>query len=446
MPKHATLAQKPAKDRPSTEQLLEDRKKYMLSALLTYYSKPMQIVRGEGQFVFDEQGKRYLDGFAGIVTISIGHCHPHFVRKLQEQVSQLVHTTTLYLHPSLTEFATRLIAKAKSANPAMEACYFTSSGSEANEVAALLAKNATGSHEFLALRHAYHGRTLLTMGFTGQGTWRHSTPYYFGVSHVPSDYHYRRPEGVTPQQYSDWCVRELKETVRCATSGRIAACIAEPIQGNGGVVVPMPGYFPQVYDAVKKAGGLFICDEVQTGVGRTGRKFFGIEHWGVKPDIITMAKGLGNGFPIGAVLMTREVSEAMRGKLHINTFGGNPMAMAAGGAVLDVLEKEKLPDNAHEVGSYLKKRFEAMAEDSRWIGDVRGMGLMLGVELVKDKKTKEIAPQEAARLLDLAKDRGLLIGKGGLDGNILRIKPPLCFTKKDADFMADVIEDCLKQL
>ena len=176
MPKHAAIAPKPVKDWPSTEAVLEDRKKYMLSALLTYYTKPMQIVRGEGQFVFDEKGKRYLDGFAGIVTISIGHCHPHFVRRIQEQVSQLVHTTTLYLHPSLTEFAKRLIEKAKSANPAMEACYFTSSGSEANEVAALLAKNATGSHEFLALRHAYHGRTLLTMGLTGQGTWRHSTP------------------------------------------------------------------------------------------------------------------------------------------------------------------------------------------------------------------------------------------------------------------------------
>jgi alanine-glyoxylate transaminase/(R)-3-amino-2-methylpropionate-pyruvate transaminase len=268
----------------------------------------------------------------------------------------------------------------------------------------------------------------------------------FGVYHAPADYTYRRPEVTTPKQYAELCARELEETIKYSTSGKLAAFIGEPISGFGGVIDPEPEYFPLVYDAVKRAGGLFIADEVQTGVGRTGNKFLGIEQWGVKTDIVTMAKGLGNGYPLGAVITTRAVAESMRGKTHFNTFGGNPVAMTVGEAVLDVLEEEKLPQNAAVIGTYLKDKLQKLAEKSPWIGDVRGKGLMLGVELVKDKKTKEPAAQETLKAMDLAKERGVLLGKGGMAGNVLRIKPPLCVNKTDADWIISALEESLKKL
>lgn len=430
----------------STEQILELRKKHLLPSTAAYYSKPLQIVKGRGQYVFDEKGKKYLDGFAGVVTISIGHCHPHWVKAIQEQAAELYHTTTLYLHPNLVKLAGRLVRKAQAANPELEVCFFTNSGCEANELAAIISKNYTGKQEFVALRHSFHGRTIMAMSLTGQSVWRHSMPYVFGVYHAPANYTYRRPQSTTPEQYVSLCVRELEEVIQYSTSGKIAAFIAEPISGFGGVIDPEPEYYPQAYEIVKKYGGLFISDEVQTGVGRTGKKFLGIEQWGVRPDIVTMAKGLGNGYPLGAVITTKEIAKSMEGKVHFNTFGGNPVAMAAGLAVLDVLENEKLADNAAEVGGYLKKKLQALEEKSPWVGEVRGKGLMLGVELVKDKKTKEPAPQEVLKVMDLTKDRGVLIGKGGMAGNVIRIKPPLCLTKQDADTVAAVLEDCLKNV
>lgn len=430
----------------STEEIRKLREQRLLPSTQHYYSKPLQLVEGKLQHVFDENGKKYIDAFAGVVTISIGHCHPHFVKKLQDQIATLCHSTTLYLHPGIVKMAERLVAKAKSANPKLDVCFFTNSGCEANELAAILAKNYTGRHEFIALRHSFHGRTLMAMTMTGQSVWRHSTPYVFGVSHAPADYTYRRPDGMSPRDYSMSCVAELDNIIKYSTSGKIAAYIAEPISGFGGVIDPTPDYFPAAYEVVKKAGGLFISDEVQTGVGRTGKKFFGIEQWGVPPDMITMAKGLGNGYPLGAVITTREVAESMRGKTHFNTFGGSPMAMAAGQAVLDVLEKEKLPENAFTVGNYMKAKLEKLAQKSRWIGDVRGKGLMLGVELVKDKKTKEPAPQELLKVLDEARERGVLLGKGGMAGNTIRIKPPLCVTKADADAIVDAFSDSLETL
>ncbi|MFC1521595.1 aspartate aminotransferase family protein [Elusimicrobiota bacterium] len=445
MPKSTVLDKQKTNGELSTEDIFELRQKYILPSTITYYSKPLQIVKGRGQYVFDEKGRKYIDGFAGVVTISIGHCHPHFVNKLKEQISELYHTTTLYMHPSLVQYAKRLVAKAKSANPDLEVCFFTNAGCEANELAAIIAKNYTGRHEFLALRHSFHGRTIMAMSLTGQSVWRHSMPYVFGVYHVPANYTYRRPEGTTPSQYAQLCVREIEETIKYSTSGSIAAFFAEPISGFGGVIDPEPEYFPEAYKVVKKYGGLFISDEVQTGVGRTGKKFFGIEHWGVRPDIITMAKGIGNGYPLGAVITTKAVAQAMKGKIHFNTFGGSPVAMAAGSAVLDVMDKEKLADNAAVVGGYLKQKLISLMKKSPLIGDVRGKGLMLGVELVKDKKTKDPANQEVLKVMDLARDNGVLFGKGGMAGNVIRIKPPLCVTKKDADTIVEVLELCLKK-
>jgi len=412
------------------------RAKHVMALPAPMYTTPVQIVRGERQYVFDEKGKKYLDGFAGVATVSIGHSHPHWLAKIKAQMDQYYHTPALYLHPSLGLYAERLVKKLAAANPELEVCFFTNSGSEANDLAALIAKNYTGSHEFVALRHAYHGRTLMTMALTGQSNWRHSTPYGQSVVFAESNYVYRG---------HNWkaAVEDLSEQLRTATSGKIAAFYAEPINGVGGVITPEPEYFPAAYELIKKHGGLFLADEVQTGVYRTGPNFLGIQNWGVKPDIVTMAKGLGNGYPIGAVITTRKIADAMKGKLHYNTFGGGPVQMAAASATMDVLESEKLGDNAREVGTYLIKKLKTL-KDPR-VGEVRGMGLMIGVELVKEPKQKAPNADLALKVLDHCKDNGLLIGKGGLDGNVLRIKPPLCITKADADFIASALEAALKK-
>lgn len=413
------------------------REKHVMALPGPMYSKPVQIVRGRMQYVFDETGRQYIDGFAGVATVSIGHSHPHWLSKIKAQMDEYYHTPALYLHPSLGKYAQRLVGKVKAANPELEMCFFTNSGSEANDLAALIAKSYTGSHDFVALRHAYHGRTLMTMALTGQSNWRHTTPYGQSVVFAKTNYPYR---GVGWKEAID----DLVDLVRTSTSSKLAAFYAEPINGVGGAITPEPEYFAAAYEVVKKSGGLFLADEVQTGVHRTGPKFLGIENWGVKPDIVTMAKGLGNGYPIGAVITTRKIAESMKGKLHYNTFGGGPVQMAAADAVLDVLEREKLGDNARDVGDHLRTRLSRIKDER--IGEVRGMGLMIGVELVKDAKRKEPAGELAAKILDALKDRGVLIGKGGLNGNVLRIKPPLCLTRKDADAVADALEDSLKAL
>ncbi len=432
--------------RPTTAAVAKLRQKHCLPLPGPMYSRPIQIVRGRGAYLFDEKGTRYIDGFAGVATVSIGHAHPHFVEMISRQLATLGHTTALYLHPSMGDYAKRLVDKAKAVNPEMEMCFFTNSGSEANDMAAMIAKNYTGSHEFISLRHAYHGRTLMGMALTAQHAWRSAQHYVTGVHHAAANYTYRRPDGVSPRQFARMCVSDLADTIKCSTSGKIAAFYAEPINGVGGVMVPEPEYFPEAYAVVKRHGGLFISDEVQTGMGRTGKYFWGIQHWGVKPDIITMAKGIGNGYPIGAVITTKKIGQAMNGKLHFNTYGGSPVAMAAASAVLDVIEKEKLVQNAGDVGGHLIERLKNIGDRSHWVGDVRGKGLMIGVELVKDKKSKEPAAEAASRFLDLACQRKVLIGKGGMAGNIIRIKPPLCLKMNDADRIADVFEEVLKHL
>jgi alanine-glyoxylate transaminase/(R)-3-amino-2-methylpropionate-pyruvate transaminase len=428
--------QTPSKTYPSAAESAALREKFVIQLPAPMYAKPVQIVKGRGQFVWDETGRKFLDAFAGVATVSIGHSHPHWLSKIKEQMDDYFHTPALYLHPSLGQFAQRLVKKLQAANPELECAFFTNSGSEANDLAALIAKNATGCHDYVALRHAYHGRTLMTMALTGQSTWRHSLPYGQSVQFAKTNYTYR---GVGWQEAS----ADLEDLIRTSTGGKVAAFFAEPINGVGGAITPEPQYFPKAYEIVKKYGGLFVADEVQTGVGRTGEHFLGIQNWGVRPDIVTMAKGLGNGYPIGAVITTRKIADSMKGKLHYNTFGGGPVQMAAAGATLDVIESENLQANAKAVGGRLIASLKAI-KDAR-VGEVRGLGLMIGVELVKDPVTKEPASELAVKVLEAVKDAGVLIGKGGLSGNVLRIKPPLCITAEDADTISGAIEDALKK-
>lgn len=421
------------------------RKEYLLPSTMTYYRNPVTIVKGEMQYVYDDKGKKYIDAFSAVVTISVGHCHPEVLDRAIAQMKELQHMTTLYYHPQIVQYAEKMAKVAKNANPDLKVSFFTNSGSEATELAALLAKNYTGTHEFVALRHSFHGRTLMAMTLTGQSLWRHSLPYVFGVHHIPAGYTYRKPEQMTDDQFVDYCARELEEVIKYQTCGKIAALIAEPIQGFGGVICPPPNYFKRIYDVVKKYGGLFISDEVQTGFGRTGDKFFGIEHWGVKPDIITMAKGIGNGIPLGGIITTSEIAKSMTGKVHFNTYGGNPVSMAQGEAVLDVIEKYKYAENARVVGQEIVNGMKKLMEKYSVIGEVRGKGLMLGVELVKNPETKEPAPQLTLDIMEEAKNEGVLLGKGAMAGNVIRIKPPLCTTIEDAKTIVSVFEIALKR-
>jgi alanine-glyoxylate transaminase/(R)-3-amino-2-methylpropionate-pyruvate transaminase len=327
----------------------------------------------------------------------------------------------------------------------LKVTYFTNAGSESNDLAILMARLHTGRHDVLTLRNAYHGGSQSTLALTAVGTWKYPVASPPGVKHVVPGYCYRCPFGLTYPACDMKCARSVEDVIRYETSGEIAGFIAEPIQGVGGSVCPPPEYFGIVYDIVRKYGGLCIADEVQTGFGRTGAHYWGFQNWGVVPDMVTMAKGIGNGAPLGAVTTRTEVAQHLGQRLHFNTFGGNPVSMAQGLAVLEIIDEEHIQQNAKEVGGYLKAKLLELQKKHALIGEVRGIGLMLGVELVKDRKSKEPATAETADVAEKAKDRGLLIGKGGLYGNVIRIKPPMCITKADCDFLVDCLDECLTE-
>jgi alanine-glyoxylate transaminase/(R)-3-amino-2-methylpropionate-pyruvate transaminase len=432
-------------DGPTRDEVLAMRREYLTPGLITYYRDPLLIVEGNMQYLWDEQGKQYLDAFAGIVTVSVGHCHPRIVEKVRAQVGRLQHTTTIYLHPAAAQFG-RKLAEHMPDSSGLTVSYFTNSGSEANEIAVLMAREFTGNAEVISLRNGYHGGTLATMNLVAHGTWKFKSNPSLAVKHATPAYCYRCPFGLEYPSCDVKCARDVEDLIRHETPGAVAAFIAEPIQGVGGAVTPPPEYFAIVYDIVRKYGGLCIADEVQTGFGRTGTRFWGFENWGVTPDVVTLAKGIGNGIPLGACVTRPEIAQMMKNRLHFNTFGGNPVSMTQGLATLEVIDSEGIQQNALEVGTHLKQRLKELQEHQPLIGEVRGMGLMLGVELVRDRRTKEPATTETVELLERCKDRGLLIGKGGLYGNTLRIKPPMCLTTDDADFLVDCLDEVLTQL
>jgi alanine-glyoxylate transaminase/(R)-3-amino-2-methylpropionate-pyruvate transaminase len=430
---------------PSREEVLALRRQYLTPGLITYYRDPLLIVEGHMQYVWDEPGKQYLDGFAGIVSVSVGHCHPRVVEKVRAQVGKLQHTTTIYVHPTIGLFGKKL-AEHMPPESGLSVTYFTNSGSEANEVAILSAREHTGNTDVISLRNGYHGGTQATMGLTAHGTWKFKSNPTVGIKHATPGYCYRCPFGLEYPSCDVKCARDLEELIRYETPGEVACFIAEPIQGVGGAVTPPPEYFQIAYDIVRRHGGLCIADEVQTGFGRTGTKFWGFENWGVTPDLVTMAKGIGNGAPLGACVTRPEIAGVMKNRLHFNTFGGNPISMTQGLATLEVIDSENIQQNALKVGTHLKNRLQELQERQPMIGEVRGMGLMLGVELVRDRQTREPATSETMDVVEKCKERGLLVGKGGLYGNVLRIKPPMCITKADADFVVDCLEEVMEEV
>lgn len=428
---------------PSREEVFALRKQYVSPGVLTYYKDPLMIVEGKMQYVWDETGRRYLDAFAGIVTVSVGHCHPKVIEKVQKQNGQLQHTTTIYLHPTIGQFAEKL---ASHMPEGLDRTYFTNSGSEANEIAILSAREHTGNTEVIALRNGYHGGTATTMGLTAHGNWKFKSNQAQAIHHSHAGYCYRCPYGLEYPSCDVKCARDIKEVIEYQTPGEVACFIGEPIQGVGGTIVPPKEYFQIVYDIVRAHGGICIADEVQGGFGRTGEHFWAHQHWGVKPDAITMAKGIGNGAPLGAFTTTEEISEVMTNRIHFNTYGGNPVSMTQGLATLEVIEEDGIQENARVVGGHIKDRLLELQDKHALIGDVRGMGLMLGVELVRDRKSKEPANTEAAAVMERMKDHGVIVGKGGLYGNTLRIKPPMCLTKDDADYLVDTLDLVLTEV
>src|SRR5882757_9874827 len=428
---------------PSADEVLAKRKQFMNPGIFLYYKKPIMVVAGSMQNVWDENGKRYLDGLGGIVTVSVGHCHPYVVAAANKQNELIQHSTTIYLQPNVALYAEKLASKMPGD---LKMCYFVNSGSEANDLALLMARASTGNYDVIALRNAYHGGNASGMSVTAHSNWKYNVPHSFGVHHAIAPYPYRGPFGYDDpdagKKYSD----DVKSLIDYATPGKVAAFIAESIQGVGGFVEFPQGYLKSVYEHVRGAGGVCIADEVQTGFGRTGTHFWGFETQGVIPDIVTMAKGIGNGAPLAAVVTTPKIAAVMAQKVHFNTFGGNPVVSAVGKAVLEVIDNENLQANSLKLGSIILAGLEKLKAKHKVIGDVRGKGLMLGIEFVKDRATKEPAKEICAQVVENARELGLLLGKGGLWGQTIRFAPPMCITRADADFLLAVLDESIGAL
>jgi alanine-glyoxylate transaminase/(R)-3-amino-2-methylpropionate-pyruvate transaminase len=328
----------------------------------------------------------------------------------------------------------------------LDVTYFVNSGSEANDLAVTMARLYTGNLDVVAVRNAYHGGSPSSLGLTSHHTWKYPLPGAIAVHHALAPDSSGGNSTGTPEEIATRAAADIREIVRYSTPGAIAAFIAEPIQGVGGVSRGAPNYFREAYAIAREHGGLCIADEVQTGFGRTGEHYWGFQNYGVVPDIVTMAKGIGNGVPLAAVTTRREIAEALTRRIHFNTFGGNPVSMAAGLAVLDVIDEEDLQGNARKVGARFLRGLRRLQERHQLVGDVRGMGLMLGVQLVADPANRGPATAQTLEVLEAAREMGVLMGKGGLDGNVLRIKPPMCITADDVDFALDVLDRALERV
>lgn len=426
----------------SIRSAIEKHKEFLFPAVATYYQEPIALVKGEGEYVWDDQGNRYLDCFGGVLTVSVGHANPRINEAIIEQTNKIQHTSALYANENQSNLAEKL---AEITPGALKKSFFTSSGTEADDTAQMAAKLATGRHEIVVLRHSYSGRSATALSSAGQAPWRPLAAQVPGIVHAMAPYCYRCPFNATPENCGAACANDIEDVIQTTTTGEIAAFMAEPILGAGGFIVPPPGYFERAYEIARKHGGVCIADEVQTGWGRTGDKWFGIEQWNVEPDIMTSAKGMGNGVPIGWTIATPEVADKFPG-LTFATFGGNPISTAAALAVIKMIEDDDLRTNARVVGDYLRARLIELKDKHLVIGDVRGMGLMQGIELVKDRQTKEPAPEAVLKVFEETKRQGVLIGKGGLYGNVIRTGMMLNSSKENVDQLIAALDAGFAQI
>ncbi len=411
-----------------SQHLASEQSEYLFPWVRPYYDEPLVMSDAEGVWVRDIEGEEYLDLFAGILTTSVGHCNPIVQDAVRTQMARIGHTSSLYVTEGQVEAAKSL---AEITPGQLKTACFTNSGTEAVESAIAAARLYTGRHEVVALRLSYSGRSSLASHMTAQKGWRLPFGGSAGIVHARSPYTYRSPVGHGPEA-TDLFIDDLVEVIETTTSGKPAAFFAETIQGVAGYVVPPPDYFRRAAEVIRGYGGLLIIDEVQAGFGRTGQHWFGIEHWGVEPDIMIMAKGIANGFPVGATVTRPEIAEAWQGP-SISTYGGNPISMAAMRATLDIMKRENVPARALERGKQLRAGLESLRDQFSWIGEVRGMGLMQGMELVSDRATKTPDGDRAGALLGAAKAERLLIGRGGLHGHVIRVGPSLLITEEEMD-------------
>ena len=424
------------------EYVRRKQKELLFPNVSTYYQDALVVDSAKGMFVRDIEGREYLDFFGGILTVSVGHSHPRVTEAVVEQQNKLVHVSTLYSTVPQVQLAEKLV-QIGPMKPAK--AFFSNSGTEANDTAVTLAKEATGRTELVVLRHNYGGRGTLALSTMGVKAYRPRVMSEIsGIRFAHAPYCYRCDLDLKYPDCGVACAKDLKPLIETTTRGEIAAFMAETIMGVGGFIVPPKEYFQIALPIVKAAGGLFIADEVQTAWGRTGGKWWGIQQYGVEPDILTSAKGMANGQPIGLTMARSEIAEHAR-FAQISTFGGSPISMAASLATIGVIEDEKLLFNSQMMGQALREGLDGFKERFPGIGDVRGMGLMQAIELVKDRGTKEPDPQATNRLLEAARSRGLLVGKGGTYGNALRIAPPMVVTRGQVDDALRILGEALAE-
>jgi 4-aminobutyrate aminotransferase len=414
---------------------------YMITTMVAGF-EPIEVEDAHGTTITGADGKKYLDCFSGISVVNAGHNHPKVVAAAKAQMDKLVHCCTyVYYNPPAGKLAKRL---AEIMPGKLQKTFFSNSGAEAVEGAMRLAKQFTGKKELIALTQSFHGRTAGTLSITGNRARKQgSGPYLSGVAWAPAPYTYRCPfKTSSPDDCAAACAEGIEDAICSQSSGDVAAFIAESVLGEGGIIVPPDNYFKYAKAVCDKHGILFICDEVQSGFGRCG-KMFAIEHYGVEPDIMCTAKGIADGFPLGAFTARADVGGAFKPGDHLSTFGGNPVSCAAALANIEVLLEEKLCDNAAARGAQIMKRLQAMK--SPLIGEVRGKGLMIGVELVKDKQ-KTPAVAETKEVRRLCREAGVLVGAGGTFANVIRIQPPLMLTAAEADRICDVVGDAVAKV
>ena len=418
--------------------VLDKKKKFIMPCLGHFYSDPPEFVRGQMQYLFDAAGKKYLDLYAGVSVINCGHCNPAITEKIIAQIQRLQHVCNIYLTENFVNLAEKLAAVTPGA---LQKSFFCSTGTEANEGALLLATIYTGSSEFIALQNGLHGRTKLTMSLTGIGMWRTDPNPVGGIHFAPNPYCYRCPLGKKFPECDLECANKIETVIQTSTSGKPAALIAEPIQGNAGIVVPPKNYFKRVREILEKYGALLIDDEVQTGFARTG-KMFAIENFDVVPDIMSVAKALGNGQPISAFISTAKIADTYT-RPGASTLGGNPVSSTAGIAVLDFIAENNLAENAKQRGAQLKAGLETLQKKYPIIGDVRGIGLMIGAEFVHADKSP--AAKELDEVLEILKDRGFIVGKGGVGRNVMAFQPPLVITPQNVNDVLNALDLVLAQ-
>jgi 4-aminobutyrate aminotransferase len=429
--------------KPSTSDIINKYKKYIMTSCVKKL-EPIVLVEGNGAKVKDTDGKEYIDCWSGISVVNAGHCNPQVVEAATKQAKQLIHVCSYVYHAVPPAQLAAKLAEVVPGN--LQKSFFGNSGAEAVECAVKVGKKFTKRHEVIALMCSFHGRTYGTLSLTGQAGRKHYSmgPYLSGVAFAPPPYCYRCFFGLEYPDCGLQCAKMIEDIILYSTSNNVAEFIAEPILGEGGIIVPPDDYFKEVKRILDKHGILFIDDEVQTGFARTG-KMFGIEHFRVNPDIVTMAKGIADGFPLGACTAREDIGNAFEPGDHLSTFGGNPVSCAAALANIEYMTKENLPQKTAQKGRYMMKRLDEMKEDCNMIGEVRGKGLLIGVELVKDRKSRTPAAEETVKVRDQCREKGVLVGHGGVKGNVIRIQPPLVINKQEMDKVLQTLEESLKK-